>query len=248
MLKVLQSIPPLLCLHTTPGNAARMPKPLDLHLPSSSPQSSHPWTAPTRTRLALTKPRLYSQAICLLYRLASAPAGKGGLPMLEYLSPLSNVSHAAWGAQAAVSSLRFAFCLGAVATNGGEHARETPTPLRPLSGVGCTDNVEACGLCTTVMVPPAGASGIRFRGPYSTIPTNPYSLPWLATSAAAHPLAARPAVPGAAARGARRRGGGRGGRAAPLGAGCLALHPLLLHAHHGRPGGQGATRCCLLNL
>ncbi|KAG2487371.1 hypothetical protein HYH03_013942 [Edaphochlamys debaryana] len=39
-------------------------------------------------RLALSKPRLYSQCLCLLHRMASAPLG--GLPMLEFLSPKSN--------------------------------------------------------------------------------------------------------------------------------------------------------------
>ncbi len=43
--------------------------------------------------------------MCLLYRLASAPAGKGGLPMLEYLSPLSNVS-AGRGVCTAMRALR----------------------------------------------------------------------------------------------------------------------------------------------
>ncbi|KXZ49324.1 hypothetical protein GPECTOR_22g918 [Gonium pectorale] len=39
-------------------------------------------------RMALTKPKLYSQSLGLLQRLASAPVG--GLPMLEYLSPKNN--------------------------------------------------------------------------------------------------------------------------------------------------------------
>ncbi|PNW73920.1 hypothetical protein CHLRE_13g578100v5 [Chlamydomonas reinhardtii] len=39
-------------------------------------------------RMALTKPKLYSQCLCLLHRLAASPAA--GLPMLEYLSPKNN--------------------------------------------------------------------------------------------------------------------------------------------------------------
>ncbi|GLC49201.1 hypothetical protein PLESTB_000193200 [Pleodorina starrii] len=36
-------------------------------------------------RMAITKPKLYCQCLCLLHRLASAPVG--GLPLLEFLSP-----------------------------------------------------------------------------------------------------------------------------------------------------------------
>ncbi|KAG2438910.1 hypothetical protein HYH02_010705 [Chlamydomonas schloesseri] len=39
-------------------------------------------------RLALTKPKLYSQCLCLLHRAAASPSG--GLPMLEWLSPKNN--------------------------------------------------------------------------------------------------------------------------------------------------------------
>ncbi|EFJ49677.1 hypothetical protein VOLCADRAFT_117126, partial [Volvox carteri f. nagariensis] len=39
-------------------------------------------------RMAIAKPKLYSQCICLLHRMASAPVG--GVPLLEYLSPQNN--------------------------------------------------------------------------------------------------------------------------------------------------------------
>ncbi|GFR52150.1 hypothetical protein Agub_g14665, partial [Astrephomene gubernaculifera] len=39
-------------------------------------------------RLAVSKPKLYSQCLYLLHRVASAPVG--GLPLLEYLSPKNN--------------------------------------------------------------------------------------------------------------------------------------------------------------